>query len=228
MRSSFTKTDRKKIIPDTLSDQTSAHDPLIGYIPHTLNNEQANVLREKDPEGYLKLSYESMYLHVKLMIDLMHKGAITLTMVTISVQERMNTKRRLIPNYRPWIAFLFPDLYLHIYDRFSAKAKVRFRWAALSGDPNDIAVTDEVIKDLFPHNKSLMRWLKLAKEKIAFQGLPARICWLGQGEREKAGLAFNELVRSGKGKGSDRNWKRSLRYRECSITKQGNRKHVRW
>ena len=93
---------------------------------------------------------------------------------------------------------IFPDLFRPISARFFAKAKGPFRWAALSGDPRDIAVTDEVMVKLFPENKSLQRWLKLAKEKIAFQGLPARICWLGQGEREKAGLAFNELVRTGK------------------------------
>jgi urocanate hydratase len=188
----------RKISPDTLSDQTSAHDPLIGYIPHTLNNQQANVLREKDPEEYLKLSYESMYLHVKLMIDLMHKGTITFDYGNNIRARAAEYKKTLDPKLQTIDCFSFPGFVPAYIRPLFCEGKGPFRWAALSGDPNDIAVTDEVIKNLFPQNKSLMRWLKLAKEKIAFQGLPARICWLGQGEREKAGLAFNELVRSGK------------------------------
>src|SRR6187401_1970840 len=188
----------RKIIPDTLSDQTSAHDPLIGYIPHTLSNEQANVLREKDPEAYLKLSYESMYLHVKLMIDLMHKGAITFDYGNNIRARADEYKKTLDPKLQTMDCFAFPGFVPAYIRPLFCEGKGPFRWAALSGDSNDIAVTDEVIKNLFPQNKSLMRWLKLANEKIAFQGLPARICWLGQGEREKAGLAFNELVRSGK------------------------------
>src|SRR6187402_995772 len=188
----------RKVIPDTLSDQTSAHDPLIGYIPHTLSNEQANVLREKKPEEYLKLSYESMYLHVKLMIDLMHKGAITFDYGNNIRARADEYKKTLDPKLQTMDCFAFPGFVPAYIRPLFCEGKGPFRWAALSGDPNDIAVTDEVIKNLFPQNKSLMRWLKLAKEKIAFQGLPARICWLGQGEREKAGLAFNELVRSGK------------------------------
>lgn len=190
----------RNIIPDTLSDQTSAHDPLIGYIPHTLNNEQANVLREQNPEEYTKLSYESMYLHVQLMLQLMDKGAITFDYgnnIRARAQEfaEQNPHSLLPTHHSP---FAFPGFVPAYIRPLFCEGKGPFRWAALSGDPADIAVTDEVIRQLFPENTALMRWLKLANEKIAFQGLPARICWLGQGEREKAGLAFNELVRTGK------------------------------
>ena len=189
----------RKIIPDTLTDQTSAHDPLIGYVPHTLNNEQANILRQQNPEEYIKRSYESMFLHVKLMVDLMNKGAITFDYgnnIRARAQEyqQKNTEPRL-----PTLdCFAFPGFVPAYIRPLFCEGKGPFRWAALSGDPNDIAVTDDLIANMFPQNASLLRWLKLAKERIAFQGLPARICWLGQGEREKAGLAFNELVRTGK------------------------------
>ncbi|HMU45903.1 MAG TPA: urocanate hydratase [Chitinophagaceae bacterium] len=198
----------RNIIPDTLTDQTSAHDPLIGYVPHTLSNEQANVLRENNPDEYIKLSYESMYLHVQLMLQLMDKGAITFDYgnnirARADEYEKKNAERKTqnalgIKPSALGRSFDFPGFVPAYIRPLFCEGKGPFRWAALSGDPADIAVTDEVIKKLFPENKALMRWLKLAKEKIAFQGLPARICWLGQGEREKAGLAFNELVRTGK------------------------------
>lgn len=180
----------RKVVPDTLTDQTSAHDPLIGYVPHTLTNEQANVLRTQNPEQYIDLSYDSMQLHVELMLQLQALGAITFD---YGNNIRARAKERGLAN-----AFDFPGFVPAYIRPLFCEGKGPFRWAALSGDPADIAVTDEVIKELFPHNKSLLRWLQLAKEKIAFQGLPARICWLGQGEREQAGLAFNELVRTGR------------------------------
>lgn len=180
----------RNIIPDTLTDQTSAHDPLIGYIPHSLGNEQANVLREKNPEEYIRLSYESMRLHVELMIELQKKGAVTFD---YGNNIRARAKERGLEN-----AFDFPGFVPAYIRPLFCEGKGPFRWAALSGDPADIAVTDELIMNMFPDNKGMLRWMKMAKEKIAFQGLPARICWLGQGEREKAGLAFNELVKSGK------------------------------
>lgn len=194
----------RNIIPDTLTDQTSAHDPLIGYIPHTLTNEQANILRKENPTEYLHRAYESMYLHVQLMLQLMDKGAITfdygnnIRARAQEFEEKAQGTRNKAQDFKPGRCFDFPGFVPAYIRPLFCEGKGPFRWAALSGDPNDIAVTDEVIKNLFPQNKSLMRWLKLAKEKIAFQGLPARICWLGQGEREKAGLAFNELVRTGK------------------------------
>lgn len=178
------------IIPDTLTDQTSAHDPLIGYWPHEISYEQAKVLREKNPDDYLAYAYNSMVRHVQLMLRLQDKGAITFD---YGNNLRARAKEKGVEN-----AFDFPGFVPAYIRPLFCEGKGPFRWAALSGDPNDIAVTDEVVRNLFPQNKSLLRWLDLAKERIAFQGLPARICWLGQGEREKAGLAFNELVSSGK------------------------------
>ena len=193
----------RKIVPDTLTDQTSAHDPLIGYIPHTLSNIEANTLREKDPDTYIKMSYESMYLHVQLMIQLMDIGAITFDYgnnirARADEYELKQSGLSDFPTTRLGRCFSFPGFVPAYIRPLFCEGKGPFRWAALSGDPNDIAVTDEVIQNLFPENKSMQRWMKIAKEKIAFQGLPARICWLGQGEREIAGQAFNELVRTGK------------------------------
>ncbi|MFT3980870.1 MAG: urocanate hydratase [Ferruginibacter sp.] len=187
----------KNIIPDTLTDQTSAHDPLIGYIPHTLSNAEANALRESDKEKYLQLSYESMHLHVQLMVQLMDKGAITFDYGN-NIRARAKEYQEKHPASAAFNPFAFPGFVPAYIRPLFCEGKGPFRWAALSGDPADIAVTDEVIMNMFPENKSMLRWMKMAKEKIAFQGLPARICWLGQGEREKAGLAFNELVRTGK------------------------------
>ena len=193
---------QREIIPDTLTDQTSAHDPLIGYIPHTLSNEEANVLREQDPEHYIELSYESMYLHVQLMLKLMDKGAVTFDYgnnIRARAQEYEKDNGQLaIGKWQPGHCFDFPGFVPAYIRPLFCEGKGPFRWAALSGDPEDIAVTDELIINMFPHNKGLLRWMQMAKDKIAFQGLPARICWLGQGEREKAGLAFNELVRTRK------------------------------
>jgi urocanate hydratase len=189
----------RNIIPDTLTDQTSAHDPLIGYIPHTLNTEQANELRVRDPGHYTALSYESMYRHVQLMLRLMDRGAVTFDYGNnIRARAQEYEDRHGCQRLTEHGCFAFPGFVPAYIRPLFCEGKGPFRWAALSGDPADIGVTDEVIKNLFPENKSLLRWLELASQKIAFQGLPARICWLGQGEREKAGLAFNELVRSGK------------------------------
>ncbi|MGZ8523970.1 MAG: urocanate hydratase [Chitinophagaceae bacterium] len=180
----------RKIVPDTLTDQTSAHDPLIGYVPHTINNTQAVIMRQEDPEKYIGLAYESMYLHVQLMLELQSMGAITF--------DYGNNIRARAMEHGLTNAFDFPGFVPAYIRPLFCEGKGPFRWAALSGDPNDIAVTDELIMKMFLDNKGMIRWMKMAKEKIAFQGLPARICWLGQGEREKAGLAFNELVRTGK------------------------------
>ncbi len=200
---------QREIIPDTVTDQTSAHDPLIGYIPHTLTNEEANELREKNPEHYIELSYESMYLHVQLMLKLMDKGAITFDYgnnIRARAIEYENRNKNIECNFKSLesrsplgeAGGLFPGFVPAYIRPLFCEGKGPFRWAALSGDPEDIAVTDKVMMELFAENESLIRWFKLAQEKIAFQGLPARICWIGQGDREKAGLAFNELVCSGK------------------------------
>lgn len=203
----------RDIIPDTLTDQTSAHDPLIGYIPHTINNEEANELRKNNPDEYLHRSYESMHLHVQLMLRLMDKGAITfdygnnLRARAKEFEEKATAAHQHIhpssglpdfPTFRPGRCFDFPGFVPAYIRPLFCEGKGPFRWAALSGDPADIAVTDELIMNMFPENTGMLRWMKMAQEKIAFQGLPARICWLGQGEREKAGLAFNELVRTGR------------------------------
>jgi urocanate hydratase len=175
---------------DILTDQTSAHDPLIGYIPHTLSNVEAGLLRAEDPKKYIELSYNSMKLHVELMIELQKRGAVTF--------DYGNNLRARAQEHGLQNAFDFPGFVPAYIRPLFCEGKGPFRWAALSGDANDIAVTDEVVMNLFPENTSMQRWMKMAKERIAFQGLPARICWLGQGEREKAGLAFNELVKTGK------------------------------
>ena len=180
---------QRKIVPDTLTDQTSAHDPLIGYWPHEISYEQAKILREQNPDQYIQYAYRSMYRHVELMLELQKMGAITFD---YGNNIRARAKEKGLEN-----AFDFPGFVPAYIRPLFCEGKGPFRWAALSGDPNDIAITNDVVRNLFPNNKGLLRWLDLAKKKIAFQGLPARICWLGQGEREKAGLAFNQLVKSG-------------------------------
>ena len=200
---------QRDIIPDTLTDQTSAHDPLIGYVPHTLTNAEANMLRTQNPEHYLTLSYESMHLHVQLMLQMMDKGAITFDYgnnIRARALEHESKHGHIEADFKSLASRtpngdsggLFPGFVPAYIRPLFCEGKGPFRWAALSGDPADITITDECIINLFPENKSMLRWMKMAQEKIAFQGLPARICWLGQGEREKAGLAFNELVRTGK------------------------------
>jgi len=179
----------RNIIPDTLTDQTSAHDPLIGYIPHTINNTQATIMREENSDKYLELAYASMKRHVELMIELQARGAITFD---YGNNLRARAKEAGLEN-----AFDYPGFVPAYIRPLFCEGKGPFRWAALSGDPNDILITDKLIANMFPKNEGLQRWLRLAKTRIAFQGLPARICWLGQGEREQAGLAFNELVKSG-------------------------------
>jgi urocanate hydratase len=180
----------RNIVPDTLTDQTSAHDPLIGYWPYQISLEEAKTLREINPIHYVDLAYDSMKEHVEKMLALQKKGTITFD---YGNNIRARAKERGLAN-----AFDFPGFVPAYIRPLFCEGKGPFRWAALSGDPQDIATTDELMVKLFPENHSMQRWLKLARKKIAFQGLPARICWLGQGEREKAGLAFNELVKNKK------------------------------
>ena len=193
----------RKVTPETLTDQTSAHDP-ISYWPDEISTAQAKVLRHQAPAEYINYAYRSMFTHVNLMLQLMDRGAVTFDYgnnIRARAAEYV-TDKSLHRDARPSFAgdhsaFDFPGFVPAYIRPLFCEGKGPFRWAALSGDPADIAVTDRVIASLFPQNVSLQRWLKLAREKIAFQGLPARICWLGQGEREKAGKAFNELVRNG-------------------------------
>ncbi|MBL9140942.1 MAG: urocanate hydratase [Phycisphaerae bacterium] len=179
-----------KIVPDTLTDQTSAHDPLEGYYPAGMTREEADTLRAQDPARYQSLSMSSMEAHVRLMVDFQRMGA--------KVFDYGNNIRQRALDHGFADAFAFPGFVpAYIRPQFCT-GRGPFRWAALSGDPEDIRVTDEAVLALFPRDESLRRWIRMAQKRVAFQGLPARICWLGLGERDKAGLAFNELVASGK------------------------------
>lgn len=181
---------KRNIIPDIVTDQTSAHDMLNGYVPMGMTFEKALELRKSDPEKYIKLSRDTVVVHCKAMHDFLKKGSIVFDYGNNIRGEALNHGFKEsfdIPGFVPeYIRPLFCD------------GKGPFRWAALSGDPNDIFVTDEYVLKTFPENKALARWIKKAQEKVHFQGLPARICWLGYGERAKMGKIFNELVRDGK------------------------------
>ncbi|MCK6599917.1 MAG: urocanate hydratase [Bdellovibrionaceae bacterium] len=177
-------------IPDLLTDQTSAHDPLVGYIPEGLNLMEAAELRSKDQKNYLERAYQSMAKHVLGMLEMKKRGAITF--------DYGNNLRARAFEAGVKNAFDFPGFVPAYIRPLFCKGSGPFRWVALSGDPNDIKVTDEALKKLFPHKKHLLKWLEMAEERIAFQGLPARICWLEYGERAKAGLLFNQLVKEGK------------------------------
>lgn len=181
---------KKGFIPDLITDQTSAHDELNGYIPSRMSLEEANVLRKKSPKDYIARSLESMGKHVEAMLEFQKKGAhafdygnnIRAQAVKVGVEAAFH-----IPGFVP--AYIRPQF---------CEGRGPFRWAALSGDPADIRVTDQAMLELFPTDRGLHRWLAMAEERIQFQGLPARICWLGYGQREKAGLLFNQLVKTGK------------------------------
>lgn len=180
----------RNITPDLLTDQTSAHDPLVGYYPQGLPEEVADALRKNNPDDYVKKSYATMAHHVEMMLELQKRGSITF--------DYGNNLRARAQEFGVQHAFDFPGFVPAYIRPLFCEGKGPFRWVALSGDPQDIYTTDKALLELFPENESLHRWITMAQERIAFQGLPARICWLGQGEREKAGLLFNELVRTGK------------------------------
>ncbi len=180
----------KNFLPDMLTDQTSAHDPLFGYIPQGYSVESAADFRMQNKEAYLKAAYDSMSKHVLGMLEMQKRGAITFD---YGNNIRARAQENGVKN-----AFDFEG-FVPLYIRpLFCKGSGPFRWVALSGDPADIQVTDDVIRELFPHKKHLLKWLDMAEKRIAFQGLPARICWLEYGERHLAGLAFNKLVREGK------------------------------
>ncbi len=180
----------RKIPIDVLTDQTSAHDPMFGYIPKQLNLEEAAALRKSNPEEYLKRVRESAADHLRGMLEIKRQGAVTF--------DYGNNIRALAYQGGVKNAYEIPGFVPEFIRPLFCEGKGPFRWAALSGDPNDIALTDAEVRRLFPHNQSLMRWMDLASQKIAFQGLPARICWLGLGERAEMGLRINYLVRKGK------------------------------
>jgi urocanate hydratase len=177
------------IVPDVLTDQTSAHDMLNGYVPAGLSIEEAAALRKADPKQYVQLSTSSAVTHVKAMLELQRKGAIAF--------DYGNNIRTVAFDAGVKNAFDIPGFVPEYIRPLFCEGKGPFRWVALSGDPRDIARTDELVLDLFPENEHLKRWIRLARERIAFQGLPARICWLGQGERARFGVALNDLVASG-------------------------------
>lgn len=180
----------KKFIPDLLTDQTSAHDPLRGYIPEGYSLEAAAILRERNPQEHVRLAKESMAKHVRGMLAMKARGAIAFDYgnnIRAMAQDAGCTNAFEIPGFVPeYIRPLF------------CLGSGPFRWVALSGDPEDIRVTDQALRELFPHKKSLLNWLDMAEKRIAYQGLPARICWLEYGERAKAGQVFNRLVKEGK------------------------------
>ena len=181
---------RRGITPDVVTDQTSAHDALNGYVPAGLSIEAAASLRRQDPRRYIEQSMASMAHHVEAMLAMQQRGAVAFDYgnnIRAQAQQAGIARAFDIPGFVPeYIRPLF------------CEGKGPFRWAALSGDPADIAATDALALDMFRHDEALCRWIRLASERVAFQGLPARIFWLGYGERKKFGLALNELVRSGK------------------------------
>ena len=180
---------RRGIRPDVVTDQTSAHDALNGYIPAGLSLEEADELRRRDAQAYIKRSMESMVTHVRAMLEMQKMGAI--------VFDYGNNLRGQALAAGETHALEFPGFVPAYIRPLFCRGKGPFRWVALSGDPQDIYRTDEAMLELFPENAALKRWITLARQKIHFQGLPARICWLGYGERDRAGLAFNDLVARG-------------------------------
>ena len=181
---------RDNIIPDVLTDQTSAHDPLNGYIPNGLSLEEATALRKKDPETYKQRALRSMARHVGFMLRMQKEGSRTF--------DYGNNLREFAREAGETHAFDYPGFVPEYIRPLFCEGKGPFRWAALSGNPGDIDATDQALMETFAENERLIRWLKNARVKVKFQGLPSRICWLGMGEREKAGLLFNDLVKSGK------------------------------
>jgi urocanate hydratase len=181
---------RRGVAVDVVTDQTSAHDPLGGYIPSGVTAEDAARLRTQDPAGYVARSRASMARHCEAMVQMMRAGAV--------VFDYGNNLRGQAREGGFGDAFAYPGFVQAYVRPLFCEGKGPFRWVALSGEPQDIWTTDETITRLFPQDEALHRWLRLARERVPFQGLPARICWLGYGERARAGLAFNELVRAGK------------------------------
>jgi urocanate hydratase len=180
---------RRGVVPDLLTDQTSAHDPLFGYVPRGVSPDEAIELRKSEPEGYKKRSMESIAAHVEGMLALQKLGSITFdygnNIRTFAFQQGVKN------------AYDFPGFVPAYIRPLFCEGRGPFRWAALSGEPSDIHRTDQLVLEMFPHDEVLTRWIKLAQKRVRFQGYPARICWLGYGERDKFGLALNDLVAKG-------------------------------
>jgi urocanate hydratase len=182
---------RRGIIPDVVTDQTAAHDELNGYVPGGMTYAEALKLRRENPQKYIELSYQSMVRHVRAMAEMKEAGAVVFD---YGNAIRAQAEKGGLPHE---VAFSFPGFVQAYIRPMFCEGKGPFRWVALSGDPTDIFRTDRAVVELFPKNESLKRWIEKAEKKVRFQGLPARICWLGYGERAEAGLLFNELVRKG-------------------------------
>lgn len=180
---------RRNVAVDVLTDQTSAHDMLRGYLPDGMSLTEAAELRERDPAAYVAASTATAVRHVRAMLELQRRGAVTF--------DYGNNIRTVALDAGVRDAFEIPGFIPEYIRPLFCEGKGPFRWVALSGDPADIARTDELVLDLFPHDEHLRRWITLARERIHLQGLPARICWLGQGDRAKFGVALNDLVASG-------------------------------
>jgi urocanate hydratase len=180
---------RRNVVIDVVTDQTSAHDPLNGYVPASYSMAQAADLRQRDAAEYTRLSTASMAVHVSAMLDLQRAGTIAF--------DYGNNIRRFAADAGCVDAFNIPGFVPEYIRPLFCEGNGPFRWVALSGDPADIDRTDRLALELFPHNEILNKWMRLARGRFAFQGLPARICWLGYGERAEMGLALNELVRKG-------------------------------
>jgi urocanate hydratase len=180
---------RRDVIPDIVTDQTSAHDPLNGYIPNGLPDEDVKELRQRDPEQYIKRSFQAMVEHTQAMVEMQRKGAI--------VFDYGNNLRGQAYKAGYTEAFEFPGFVVAYIRPLFCEGKGPFRWVALSGAPSDIHRTDRAILEMFPKNEGLARWIRLAGERVKFQGLPARICWLGYGERAEFGERINQLVKTG-------------------------------
>jgi urocanate hydratase len=181
---------RRGVVPDVLTDQTSAHDALNGYVPvQRAPDEDLDALRRDDPDGYVRRAMASMAVHVRAMLELQRRGAVAF--------DYGNNLRAQAVEAGVADAFRIPGFVPEYIRPLFCEGKGPFRWAALSGDPEDIYRTDQAVLDTFPDDEALARWIKLAREKVQFQGLPARICWLGYGERAKLGLRFNDMVRRG-------------------------------
>ena len=178
------------VVPDILTDQTSAHDPLNGYVPNGMSLEEAIALRKRDPETYQQLSLDAIARHVEGMLRLQKMGSVTFD---YGNNIRTFAFQRGVKN-----AYDFPGFVPAYIRPLFCEGRGPFRWVALSGEPSDIHVTDDLVLELFPDNRILRRWIDLARTRIKFQGLPARICWLGYGERAQFGLAINELVKKGR------------------------------
>ncbi len=180
---------RRGIVPDLVTDQTSAHDPLNGYVPAGVTLEEAKVLRATDPKGYVRRAMDSMRVHCEAIVDLQEMGAIAV--------DYGNNLRGMALDAGFRNAFAYPGFVPAYVRPLFCEGKGPFRWVALSGNPEDIYRTDDLVLELFPEDQHLGRWIRMAREKVQFQGLPARICWLGQGERARFGVAMNDLVATG-------------------------------